>query len=285
MLKTALLGLWQKLSAFRIMMASIGVFLLSLWQKVPLLRKLSLPPVVKAHKKKFLIVLLLSVIIPTLVLLIIYLSEPKSKPLHIVHANITSTQATISWSTKIPTKGALIVSQKDSFPIIPFASQFLIKDDGEKRIKTQKRYATHKVTVTHLKPNTTYYYRVYQGNHGVYTGRFKTAPVLRSTGNPTMVYGQVYAADAKTPVMGVLVYLQMTAKGRRSQVLSAMTNEKGRWSINISDIRTLDLTKRFAVTVTTQENIIVDAGNKGAFRAATTPDNDQPWPNIILKKK
>src|SRR3989344_8248256 len=85
--------------------------------------------------------------------LLIYIFEPSSPPLNIFVTNISDKQATVSWTTLKPTKGAVAIG-KGSY-----------KDDGDKTLSRQGFYTTHHITLTNLEPDKTYRYELKQGRH------------------------------------------------------------------------------------------------------------------------
>lgn len=237
-------------------------------------------------KKPLLILIFLFLIIAVSGLILfglIYFFEPTSLPKNVIASNISDQQVTLTWTTTQPAKGGVIVIPlKENFPILPVFSETFHKDDGEKLLKTMGKYTTHSVTITGLKPVTTYKYKIYQGNKGSFEGKIRTTKVLSDLSRPNPVYGRVIAADRKTPAVGAIVYLQAQVGTLRSSVLSALTNTQGRWSIDLSNLRTQDLSVPFKLTPQAVENVIIEAGSKGRFKVATPSGKDKPWPDIIL---
>ncbi|MBI2329897.1 fibronectin type III domain-containing protein [Candidatus Daviesbacteria bacterium] len=236
--------------------------------------------------KKILLVILLVLVIGFLLYYILKLIEPSSSPQNVLISNVTDHQATVTWTTQKPTKGALLVSDNGKFPILPIFTK-IFRDDGEKLLGKMNFYPTHKVTVDNLDPNKTYQFRIYQGWKKKYQGSFTTGPVLQSINTPNPVYGRVLSSDKK-PIVGALVYLQVineasqSAKATRSSLLSTLTNKEGRWSMDLANLRSFDLTDTYPVGNNTTEEIIVDTG-RSRVKAQTTTKQDNPWPDIILK--
>lgn len=222
--------------------------------------------------KKFLLVFFVIIILLTGIFVVVvpFLAEPTSLPREIFITNITEGQATITWSTEKPTKGAIKI-QKDIY-----------KDDGDKNKKSQGFYATHHVTVDALRPATAYKYEVYQGWRKVSEGSFTTATILNSINNPNPVYGKVVDAENR-PQVGAIVYLTAKNPNGESALYSTLTNNEGRWQIDLANFRTRDLKAPFGLTAETAQEAVVQTGFRGKFKAATNMDNDQPWPDIIIK--
>lgn len=208
---------------------------------------------------------------------VLKLIEPSSPPENIFFSNITDHQVTISWTTAKPTRGALFISKDTKFPLLPFLSKEIVRDDGEKNLRTIGFYTTHKITIGGLKPGTTVRFRIYQGWKRAYEGSFRSGPTLSSINNPSPVYGRVLKADKK-PMIGALVYFSASS----SAILSTMTNNDGRWSLDLGNLRTKDLKSAFKIASGSAERVIVQTG-KAKFSAETKVGADKPWPDIILK--
>lgn len=229
----------------------------------------------------FFIILIFFVLV-WIVTLIFSLIEPTSTPENVMVTNVTDHQATISWTTKKPTRGALVISDSGKFPFLPFFIKDLKKDDSDKGFLKMGFYTTHLVTVENLKSKLGYQYIIYQGWKKVYRANLMTGPTLKTLPNPNPVYGSVLLADKKTPAQGVLIYLQAQNEGTKSATLSTLTNRQGRWNLDLGNLRTGDLTKGFSISSKTGEIIIAQTGEGNRFKAQVKSGSDQPWPDIIL---
>lgn len=226
--------------------------------------------------KKIILGLLLFLLVIFLLYYILKLIEPSGPPQNVLISNVTDHQVTITWTTQKPTKGALLVSDNGKFPILPIFTK-VFKDDGEKLLGKMNFYPTHKVTIDNLEPNKSYQFRIYQGWKKKYQGNFTTGPALSSINTPNPVYGRVISQDKK-PVIGALVYF--SASG--SSLLSTLTNNEGRWSMDLANLRSRDLKNPFKIASSSAEMVIVD-NSKTRVKATTTTKQDNPWPDIILK--
>lgn len=204
------------------------------------------------------------------------LIEPTSAVQNLFLSNITDQRVSISWITDKATKGVVILSEDNDFPLLPIFAKEIHKDDGEKSLKRQRFYTTHHVTTGSLAPSKTYYFRIYQGWKKVFQGSFTTNFTPASLPFPEPVYGRVLHADKKTPVVGALVYLQVENQASRSALLSTLTNSEGRWSLDLGSL------KEF-ISSSSAEKVVVETGGKGKFKATTIFGQDKPWPDIILK--
>lgn len=226
-------------------------------------------------------------IIPALFLLVLgvciyitWLIEPSSDVKNILISNISDHQATISWTTKVPTRGELLVSSNFKFPILPIFSKDLQKDDLDKTSDKVGYYTTHHITIGSLDSSKRYNFRVFQGQKKVFEGSFKTGPTITGFIGPSPIYGKVLRSDKKTPVVRAIVYLRIIKNASSSALLSTLTNGEGGWSLDLANLRDANLRNHFILTKKSQEQIIIEAGNLGRVKAATTPGKDKPWPTI-----
>lgn len=210
------------------------------------------------------------------------LIEPTSLPQNALISNVTDSQTTISWTTKIATRGRVVVSASDKFPFLSAVSGKHYIDDGDRNLGRQNFYTTHHVTVEGLSQNKTYRMRIYQGLRKVYAGNFVTGPILAAPTSPSPVYGRVVDEDKK-PVVGAVIYFRAANNDEKSAPLSTLTNPEGRWTIELANLRTSDLSGSYKLAARTAEEVVVEAGARGRVRATTVVGQDKPWPDIILK--
>lgn len=210
------------------------------------------------------------------------LIEPTSPIQNLFVTNISDQQVSLTWITQKPTKGEVVISEDGKFPLLPILGKKTYKDDGEKNLNRTGFYTTHQITINELTPNKTYQYLIYQGWKKVYQGSFKTAPTLSSLSAPNPVYGRVLSSDKKSPAVGAIVYLQAKTGKNSSALLSTLTNIEGRWSVDLGNLRTKDLKLNFKVSSSSAEQVVVESGTKGKFKATTAFGKDKPWPDIIL---
>ncbi|RJP47576.1 MAG: hypothetical protein C4584_00290 [Armatimonadetes bacterium] len=243
-------------------------------------------------------------IISVLVLLLgVYLlsifTEPVSTPQDVSITNISDRQATISYTTKNGTRDKIFVSDTKTFPrLLAFSDDYLV-DDRDLNKKNMSYYVLHNITVGNLAPGKLYRYKVYQGVREVYNGAFSTANTLDSIAFPSPVYGRVVANDGITPIEGAIVYFQAinrvvggkdssrsavvgSGEDERSSVLSTITNNEGRWSVDMGNLKTQDLRDSFIVGKGAVEKVVVNVGGE-KFSAETVPGQDKPWPDIIVQ--
>ncbi len=212
-----------------------------------------------------------------------WLVEPSSDVRNILISNTSDHQATISYTTTIPTRGTMMVSANSKFPLLPVFSKDLQKDDGENNTSKTGYYLTHHITVGNLAPSKKYNFRIFQGQKKVFEGTFFTGSTPPSFTSPNPVYGKVVKSDKKTPVVRAIVYFKVVKDASSSALLSTLTNAEGGWSIDLANLRDPNLRNLSVLTKKTQEQIIVEAGNLGRVKAATILGKDKPWPTIIVK--
>lgn len=211
--------------------------------------------------------------------------EPQSKVERLLISNISDTGASVSWVTASATKGAVrIVPDKQKFPLFELTADSHL-DDRDAAGRREHFFTQHHVTLSDLAPNTTYTYRIYQGWRQVGEGRLRTGSSLSAPSAPNLVYGTVVKADKKTPQIGSLVYLRLHDEKQKksSAVLSTVTNQQGRWSIDMSQLRTADGKKVFTYDADTVEQLIVSASQQKTVKANTKIGADKPWPVMIVK--
>lgn len=215
--------------------------------------------------------------------LAVYFLEPNSSPLEVTVSNVTNSQISLSWVTKSPTRGAVVVSENGQFPLLPIFIANLQKDDGEKNLKTMRLYLTHHVTIADLKPDKIYRFRIYQGLRQAGQGSFQTGSSLSSLSVPNPVYGRVVKADGKTPAVGVLVYLSAATPATTSALLSIITNTSGRWSLDLANLRSSDFQKGFLLPSQSKEILVVNSGQGKKALVEVKLGRDKPWPDVVLK--
>lgn len=246
-------------------------------------------PVVKIKKggKKSLL------LIPGVLLLILvgvvlfYILMPVYPPQNLGITNLTDHQAVLSWVTKRPTESTIILADsKGGFPVLPAFSKNLHKDDYDKQSLILGKYATHYVTIPNLEPNREYKYRIYEGIKKVFEGRFVTIAPTSALPAPDPVYGTVYLSDGQTPAPGIMVYLRIASNDIYSGTLSALTNPSGKWSIDLSNLRSIDLKESFVRNPDKYvAQVMVEGGTLGRFKIAADQSTMRPFPNILLKSQ
>lgn len=231
------------------------------------------------RSRRFWIILSLIFLVILLCTGAVFLYISQSTPLNIAISNISDQQVTISWTTEKPVVGELMIRKSEKeFPIVALGNIF------SRDVRNRTAKTLHYQNQKDLKPNNSYYFRIYHNGIQVYQGRFIAAPTLKSMTAPYPVYGTILSPDKKTPLAGVIVFLKLRTpkESTPSAILSAQTNFEGRWTIDLANARTLNLKNTYALHNKIIEEVIVEAGKYGRVKSATSINKDQPWPNLIL---
>lgn len=238
----------------------------------------------KIFKKRFLLKLFAIGILIELLLIIFVpkFFEQGSPTRNIFVTNITDSKATISWTTLVATKGILILSEANSFPLLPFLAPNQYVDDREKGTGEAGVHTTHYVTLTNLMPETDYYFRIYQGLKVDKKGYFKTPGLIDAPSEPKVVTGKVISSQGSHPIPGAIIYFQVGQDASSSALLSTLSGRSGDWALDISQLRTSDLNKFYDLTPQTPAKILVEGGGSGTAKLATDSATLVNWPDAIL---
>ena len=197
-------------------------------------------------------------------------------------SNLRDTSVTLSWTTDEPTTGYVLYGETKEL------GQVAVDGRG-----AQLSAETHYVTLTKLKPETRYYFKVVSGAESDRdrTPRFqtlldiRTAPVLESLPESDTVYGKVFYRDGITPATGASIYLTLQdGDGRgdtgEATLLSALVDEKGYWHVNLGNARLAD-GRLFDYSVTHDE-LLIEVQGAGSVTQTVDTANDAPAPDIYL---
>ena len=153
-------------------------------------------------------------------------------PQNIQVSNITDTSFTVTYTTQSETVGSMIYGQT------PSLLSTVVKDDRD--IGSEQTHTVHTFTVRNSTPNSTYYYSLVSNgttyaNHGS-PYITKTGITLPGTTQQLPITGKIIAPDGK-PLSGVLVSVLIP----NAQVLSTLTQNDGTYLIQLSSLRSADL--------------------------------------------
>lgn len=189
--------------------------------------------------------------------------------------NVTSSSATISWTSEDPEPGLVIAKEgKYSFPIVPASSRTqLYYDDrdvsawelenadadlaakGLPKLETDQinNYYTHHVTVMGLDPDTKYSFMVGTGKFfyrvGTHDGEtyFSTAVEVDEVTTPDPAYGKVKVPVGDSPTNSVLLtdgtlymYIENSFGEVLSNRVSATLNNEGSWYLDLNTLYNSD---------------------------------------------
>lgn len=197
-------------------------------------------------------------------------ASPTNSPKDIRVGNLTDTSATISWATD----GS--------------ATDFIIWGDSqgnvnkiEKETENDQKFFTHNITLTGLKANTTYYYKINSegteyDNQNI-PWQFTTGAEITSSQSSFPISGSVITALGK-PSSKTLVY--MTVEG---YLMSTQTSDTGNFVLQLGNARTSDLRNYIQIDpAKTLLDISVTAGPDGVASAQIYPQSAKPIPPMVL---
>lgn len=171
-----------------------------------------------------------------------FLSPVIDIPQHVRITNISNNSFVVSWITKNPTNGHILYGKKST-----------IDNTTYKSIKNSNPTFVHFMKIEGLDKQTAYNFQIglppfliLQREFGNYT--VQTSAEVSST-EADLIYGSVIDSTNK-PVKDALVYI--TIEGIQS--LSALTNDKGEWSVNLGQALSTNLDRK--ANYDTQKSIV-----------------------------
>ena len=192
-------------------------------------------------------------------------------------SNQTDSSVTFSWQSDSATTGYVLYGETSDL------AQVAIDVRG-----AAVEADTHLVTLTNLKPETSYYFKVVSGAEDDRAPDiFTTAPTLERLPSSDTVYGKVYLADGKTPATGTLLYLKVQdhdgagSKGEAT-LLSALVDEEGYWHANLGNARLSDLSDSFSYSARGDELVIEVHHTTTMVRQTIDTANDSQAPEMRL---
>lgn len=210
--------------------------------------------------------------------------SPSYQPKNVFISNITSSQATISWTTKKPSETLVLLSQSKNFPILPQFSKKRFRDDKDLAFGNPAKLNLHHVSVSDLMPNKTYRFGIYSGIKKVRQVKFTTAPEVEK---PTskVISGKVLKSDKISPAPGVNIFFRALTSSSSSALISAFTDVKGEWEMDIGNLKSKDLKNEFPINKKVRQRIIIDATPLGRFQTASRSADLRRWPTVVLRKQ
>ncbi|MBI5614307.1 fibronectin type III domain-containing protein [Candidatus Gottesmanbacteria bacterium] len=195
------------------------------------------------------------------------------QPSNIQVTNITDTSVTITWTTNIPTTGAVTIQQPKQF------AQDERDSDGK-----LKKYTSHSVPIHGLSPSFTYTLTILSNGSSFPKNdkplKIKTAPELTAQApNFEPSYGTI-VDENNQPINGAIVYLTLDS----GQTLSTLSKPSGTWLLPLSFVRTEDLSQYIPLEERITENILIRGESDLESSAITDTLNDSPVPTMTLGK-
>lgn len=191
-------------------------------------------------------------------------------------SNIADTSFTVSYTTQDQVIGIINYGRDKKFGQVAL-------DDRDKKTSKSSARQVHYITVSHLDPDTKYYFTIQSGSieflnnnqpYEITTG----IHLSQNIPDQAPINGSVHLQDGITSMDGI-VYLSTSA----SQLLSALLKNDGTYLLPVNSLRTTDL-KNYTVLKdnTILQLIIKNAGSQS--RVLVNVVNAYSIPLIILSK-
>ncbi len=191
-------------------------------------------------------------------------------PKDIRTSNISDNSVTVSWTT-----------DKESADFLTWGENQGSVNKVEKESQSDEKFFTHSVTLTGLKPATTYFYKINSegtnfDNKGI-PWEFTTGASLEANKNSLLISGSIIRASGQ-PEKRALVYANIGG-----YMLSTLTSDTGNFVFQLGSVRGADLQNYAQIDkAQTLVEISVQAGPNGVASATVFPQSAKPIPPIIL---
>lgn len=180
-------------------------------------------------------------------------------------SNISDNSFTVSWITDKTTTGFVKFGESEQLGSVA-------SDDRDE--DSQKKRATHHVTLKNLDPDRVYYYQISPDR--IY--KQTTAPTTTSVPSlPEPLVGKVIRADGAVPAEA-LVYAQI-----QGSALSSYTRDQGNFLITLNNARTKDLSDYLTIQSTDSISVSVTAGVEGTVQIQAKIGDQNAFSKIILE--
>ena len=193
----------------------------------------------------------------------------QSIPQMVLISNISDTSFSVSWITAKETVGYVKYGENPSY---------LNKTESE---NAPSATFTHLITVTGVKTNTLYFFRIYSENVGFDDNgslwQVKTATSLPQNYKSVVLSGSVYASTS-IPESDALVFIDIDG----AELLSAKTASDGSWLISTAMLHTKNLKSFFAVDEKNTLIKITVNSPKGSSFAYVYPISAKPVPTMTI---
>ena len=210
-------------------------------------------------------------------------ASTSAAPLSVMISNITDAGFTVSWITKTPATGIIMVESDDTKHGVIYDERDTTNASTTSRV-TLGIYPTHTTTFRNAKPDTNY--RVKILSNGIQylstTGKpyeIKTGNVIDGTGTGIEpAFGTVTTTTGQ-PADGTLLYLTLES----GQLLSTIVKSSGSWVIPLNLARTSSLDAYITPTERIDETLTIRTNEEDSQVLADTL-NDNPMPEITVGK-
>lgn len=161
-------------------------------------------------------------------------ASPSNLPNDVQITNITDASFTVSYQTSDKVLGVLSYGDDNT-------TNQTAQDEKDIEAKSVSPYTTHYFNVKNLKPQIKYFFSIVSGpdkflNNGT-PYEVSTAPSINSSNSSSIVSGSVLLPDGSNTIEGI-IYI----KNDYSQPLSTPIKNDGSYSIDLSNLRSKDLT-------------------------------------------
>ncbi len=158
--------------------------------------------------------------------------------------NISDTSFTVSFLTDLSAPGYIKYGTDQN------RMNVQVRDDRDKLANTVASYPTHHITVQGLSPSTQYYFVIGTGDRSEFDNNgapfaVRTARALSSDAETRTAYGNV-RNEVGNPADGSIVYLSVEG----ASPLSALVKPNGSWAVQLTNLRTADLSALYTFSET-----------------------------------
>lgn len=178
------------------------------------------------------------------------IAGPSESPIDIRITNITDSSFTVSYTTTDSVIGSINFGRDNNLNEIAL-------DDRDQNSNTPKPYKVHSITVKNLTPSSTYYFSIKSGSK---TFLQNNSPFIVTTASSIegavpsekILSGTVFLPDRNVP-QEAIVYLASD----ETQVISALVQADGSYSLPLSFLRNRDLLSYFSISQNTVFNLLI----------------------------
>ena len=196
-------------------------------------------------------------------------ANPSEAPKDVRISNLSDTSATISWVTADETTAFISYGISSNLGSVVKESQ----DD--------QKYFTHSINLTGLSPSTNYYFKIISNgttfDNNSIPWQFSTGGSIAMGSNSMSVSGSIITASGTPSKRAIVV---VTIGG---YVISTLTSDKGTFVLQLSSVRTPDLTSYAEIDpANTLLEVYVMSENGETSTVKIFPQSANPIPAIII---
>lgn len=195
----------------------------------------------------------------------------EAAPINLQVVNITDTEASIIWQTKIPTQGFINWGHSNKL-------DFKKLDDRDKDQLTP--HLIHFVTIKDLQPDSSYFFTV-KVNNFIFPEISKQFKTTKTLDNQFIPFGPIIGTvldQSLQPLDEGLISLKVL---QGSNVGTFVTND-GNYLLPLTQLRDQTLSKQFTLSNPSIATLVITRGNLTSNVKVTIPQGRQALPPIIL---